>query len=141
MENVVSTVAFGTAVIGYDLLSNKPEARVGQARKITSIGLTGGTAAGDCAVEIWVDNTKIGTYYNTRAGDACSVNDDMKPAATYVKSGALIQAKVIDAAPANNMHLEIEFSSASSGYTGRRTYGRRRSARTTTRRTTSMRRF
>lgn len=136
IENVVTTVAFGTAVVGYDLLTGKAEARIGKARVISSIGVTGGQAAGDCGVELWIDSTKVGTYYNTATGDACDVQRDMKPANTYVPAGALIQLKVIDAAAGNNMHAEIEFSAPKSS--GRRTTYRRRSY--TGRRSTTGRR-
>lgn len=136
MENLFATVAYGTAVVGYDLLKDKPEARIGKARKISSLGLTGGGAAGDCAIELWVDNEKVGTYANTGTGDACDMQRDHKPLNTYVKAGALIQAKVIDAAPSGNMHIEIEFSSVGTGY--RRTFRRR--SYTGTRRTSSARR-
>jgi len=132
-ENLYASVAFGTAVVGYDLLVNVPENRVSFARTISAIACTGGTAAGDCGFELWVDGQKKGTYFNTAAGAAADKQRDLKDADTYVPANALIQCKVIDAAPANTMTVSMEFKKPSSGGTWKRKTYRRSSSRSTRR--------
>lgn len=110
IENLRASVAYGTAVVGYDLLTGVPEARTGENRVISNVALTGGAAAGDCGIEVWVDSTKVGTYFNTGTSGAADRQRDLIPSDTFVKAGALIQAKVIDAAPSGVMVVQIEFS-------------------------------
>jgi len=134
-ENLYASVAFGTAIVGYDVLIGVPEQRVSYPRTISAIGVTGGSAAGDCGVELWVDGIKRGTYFNTATGAAADKQRDLKDADTYVPANALIQCKVIDAAPANTITISMEFKKpASSGRTWKRKSYSRSSTRTNTRR-------
>jgi len=137
IENTRSVVAYGTAVVGYDLLTGNVDARATDSRVICGVACLGGGAVGDCGFELWIDNNKVGTYFNTSTALAPDKQKDIIDANTYVKAGALIQAKVIDAAPSGSIVCHIEFSRPQKTFS-RRGYTRRPAA---ARRSAPTRRF
>jgi hypothetical protein len=103
----VASVAAATAVVGYDLLVGLPWSRSPANRIITGIGYTGSAAIGDSAVDVFVDEVRIGTFYNTRLG--MGNKDDIFPQpGNFVPAGALVRVIVTDAPATNPVFLMLD---------------------------------
>lgn len=125
VENMETTVAAATAVLGYDLLSGNRDSRSTVARTIVGLWCTGSAAAGDTIFDLYVDGQRKGTYRNTATGLTPDMDHDYIALETYVPPNALIEAIVTDAASTNPVVTHLEFAKAGSTSTGRR-YGTRR---------------
>ena len=62
MGVIQASIAAATAVVGYDLLKDNMLQAVGYPRVITGVGLTGSAAAGDSAVDLYVDTVLVGQF-------------------------------------------------------------------------------
>lgn len=133
LKTAPAGVAAATAVVGYDLLTGLRDARTPEARNISALKFTGANAAGECAIEVYVNRQLVGTYHNTSTGLVADENKDTQKMATYVPGMALIEAKVIKAPTVSPVMLTLEFSPARSSYGGtrRRWTGRRTGVRRT----------
>jgi len=105
--NVVS-VAAATAVLGYNLLTNRPDLQTsGRVRRIRAIGLTGSAAAGDSSVDIKVGATIVATLFNSNTG--FPTNDADKFETQYhVPAGAPLSIIVTDAPATNPLNVLID---------------------------------
>lgn len=105
--NILS-VAAATAVVGYDLLTNRPDIASGSARRIIrSLGLTGSAAAGDTSVDIKVGNRTVATLYNNATGFPTA--DAGKFVTAYnVPPGSPVSAIVTDAPATNPINLLVD---------------------------------
>ena len=101
------SVAFGTAVVGYDLFKDTIWQQAPYPRILSGVGVTGGTAALDTKVSVYVGTVKVGEFYNSAAG-AVLVNQHMFAMNEEVAAGDLIHCYVDDAAPANNINVVVE---------------------------------
>jgi len=104
----IISVAAAVAVVGYDLLTNRPDISnsAGQ-RVIRAIGLTGSAAAGDSAVDFKVGNRTVATFFNTATG--FPTNDASKfPTAYNVPPGSPVSVVVTDAPATNALNLLID---------------------------------
>lgn len=102
MTSISVGTAAATAVLNYDLMSSGAGSRHKTARHnrwITAFGLTGSTAVGDAAVDLYVGSKNYGTFINTTAGAAKfpTSNADMKPLRIPVPAGDPISLVVTDA--------------------------------------------
>lgn len=107
MLNIIP-VAAATAVLGYNLLANRPDVSVSQrARVIRGIGVTGSAAIGDAKVAVKVGNTVVANLPNTATGYPTA---DASTWATYfaVPAGAPILVEVTDAPATNSLNLLID---------------------------------
>lgn len=105
--NVLSVPA-ATAVVGYDLLTNRPEiSSAGRGRVLRSIALTGSAAAGDTVVDIKVGDRTVATLYNSATG--FPTNDASKFDTQYgVPAGSAVSAIVVDAPATNPINLLLD---------------------------------
>lgn len=104
----VISIAAATAVLGYDLLTNRADIAVsGRPRVLRAIGLTGSAAAGDSAVDIKVGNAIVASLYNSATG--FPTNDAAKfPTSYHVPAGVPISAIVTDAPVTNPLNFLID---------------------------------
>lgn len=104
----IISVAAGTAVLGYDLLTNRPDIQNSAGPRILrAIGLTGSAAAGDTVVDFKVGNRTVATLYNTATG--FPTNDASKfPTAYNVPPGSPVSCIVTDAPVTNAINLLID---------------------------------
>jgi len=104
----VVSVAAATAVLGYDLLLNRPDIQSqGRARVLRAVGLTGSAAAGDAAVDIKVDNRTVASLFNTATGFPLA--DASKfPTSFAVPPGSAVSVIVTDAPATNPLNLLID---------------------------------
>lgn len=102
------SVLAATAVLGYDLLANRPDvASSGQRRTIRSLALVGSAAAGDARVDVKVGSRIVATLYNTATGFP-SADASTFPTAYHVPAGSAISVVVTDAPATNPLNLLID---------------------------------
>lgn len=108
MPLTILSVAAATAVLGHDLLTNRPDiANSASRRTLRSIALTGSAAAGDTVVDIKVGNRTVATLYNTSTGFPTA--DASQFATAYlVPPGAPVSVIVTDAPVTNAINLLID---------------------------------
>lgn len=102
------SVAAATAVVGYDLLTNRPDiATAGHRRTLRAVGLTGSAAAGDAAVDIKVANRTVASLFNSATGfpaaDSAKFNTSF-----LVPAGAPVSIIVTDAPATNPLNALID---------------------------------
>jgi len=104
----VVSVAAATAVVGYDLLTNRPDISVSSvARTLRAVGLTGSAAAGDAAVDIKVSSRTVATLFNSALGFPTA--DAAKFETSYaVPAGAPVSVIVTDAPATNPLNLLVD---------------------------------
>jgi len=105
--NILS-VAAATAVLGYDLLTNRPDIQVSQQRRtLRALALTGSGAAGDTVIDVKVANRTVATLYNTATGFPTADASQFKTAYN-VPAGAPVSVIVTDAPVTNALNLLID---------------------------------
>lgn len=104
----VISVAAATAVVGYDLLTNRPDIAVASIpRTLRSIGLTGSTAAGDAAVDVKVASRTVASLFNSATGFPTA--DAAKFDTQYmVPAGSPVSVIVTDAPATNPLNLLVD---------------------------------
>lgn len=104
----IISVAAATAVLGYDLLTNRPDMQNASVpRVLRAIGLTGSAAAGDTVVEFKIGNRTVATLYNTATG--FPTNDASKfPTSYAVPAGSPVSVIVTDAPVTNALNLLVD---------------------------------
>lgn len=119
---VVKTAA--EAILDANLFEDEKWKSVPYARKLTSIAFVGSTNIGDCAVEIWAGEARKGVFYNTQGGANVAPNrDDERFPNVLVPANSEIQCRVIDAAAANAVLVQVKFDSARQRRPFRRAWG------------------
>jgi len=108
MALTIVSVAAAVAVVGYDLLTNRPDiANAARPRVLRAIALTGSAAAGDTAVDFKVGNRTVATLFNTATG--FPTNDASKfPTSYSVPAGSPVSVIVTDAPATNALNLLID---------------------------------
>ena len=102
------SIAAAVAVVGYDLLTNRPEITSSQRQRVLrGCALTGSAAAGDTVVDIKVGNRTIATLYNTGTGFPTQDASFFKTS-YRVPPGAPISAIVTDAPATNPINLLLD---------------------------------
>lgn len=96
------SIAAATAVVGYDLLSNLPYARVsGGDRVLSAAGLAGSAAALDTRVGVFIGGVKIGQLFNVSTGHVNNDRDLNDFGDAFIPAGESLSLLVEDA-PATN---------------------------------------
>ncbi len=101
------SLAAASAVVGVDLLSSETYRIANYPRMIHAIGLTGSTAAGDTAVELFVGNLRIGEFFNSSTGAPQALRD-MFNVNAMVGAGEVLVCSVSDAPASNPIFLTLE---------------------------------
>jgi len=100
------SIAAATAVVGYDLFQNTTWQTSSKPRVLKAIAAAGSTAINDCEFDLFVENTLIGHFYNTRAGVLAPLQEDIIPLGNrYVPAGSKISAIVTNAAVGNPINV------------------------------------
>jgi len=102
------SIAAATAVVGYDLLSTLPYARVsGGGRVLRSAGVAGSAAAQDSRVGVLVGGVKIGQLYNGATGGVSGDRDMTDFGDAWIPPGESLSVLVEDAPATNPLNLRI----------------------------------
>lgn len=106
MPNYLASVAAATAAVGYDLFVNQVWARSPTDRVLTAFGLQGSAAALDTEVELFIDEVRVGNFYNTNLG--VPNNDSLMDIEDLgVPAGAQLRCIVRDAAATNPINAMV----------------------------------
>ena len=86
------------AIVGADLFSGEVWSRAPQDRVLNGIAYTGSAVIGDTEIEVFVDEVRVGSFFNS-ALLTPQVDRDVVPLESLgVPSGAQLRALVVDAA-------------------------------------------
>lgn len=97
MPNFTADVAAATAVVGFDLFSGEVWARTPQDRVLNGIAYTGSAVIGDTEIEVYIDEVRVGSFFNS-ALLTPQVDRDIQPLESLgVPGGAQLRANVVDA--------------------------------------------
>ena len=101
------SVAFGTAIVGYDLFKDTIWQQAPYPRILSGVGLCGGAVALDSKASVYIGTVKVGEFYNSAAG-AVLVNQHMFSMNAEIPAGDLIHCYVDDPAPSGNINVVVE---------------------------------
>jgi len=108
MALTILSVAAAVAVVGYDLLTNRPDiANSARPRVLRGIALVGSAAAGDTVVDIKVGNRTVSTLYNTATGFP-TADASLFATSFAVPGGSPLSAIVTDAPATNALNLLVD---------------------------------
>lgn len=102
-----TSVAAATAALGYDLTTGQIWATSSNDRALTGFAMAGSAAAGDTKVDVYVDQVKIGEFYNTATG--FPTKDHFYPLDAGVPAGSKISVIVSDAASTNPINIVVQW--------------------------------
>lgn len=106
MPNYTVSVPAATAILNADLLTGERFKRTPQGRTLEGVALKGSAAPGDTEVEIFIDEVRVGDFFNNATG--FPNNDDLLPLESlFIPGGAELQALVVDAATTNPVNLML----------------------------------
>ncbi|MBA7541975.1 hypothetical protein ES705_34291 [subsurface metagenome] len=100
-------VAQAVAVVGYDCFANQTWRVAARERRLTGMALTGSAAAGDCAVDLFVDQFYVGRFRNTNLGVPQMSLDMIPLKGNLVPPGATISAIVAVAPTTNAINITL----------------------------------
>jgi len=96
MPSYTAGVAAATAIVGYNLFTNEVWARSPVDRILTGTGLAGSAVIGDTEVELFIDEVRVGQFFNNRlllpTQDEIQDLEDL-----FVPAGAELRSIVRDA--------------------------------------------
>lgn len=101
------SVPAATAVLGYDLMTGDTGKVQGNHRILRSIAVAGSAAAGDTKFDLFIDNFKVGSFYNLNTG--FPTLDHRFALNNLVKAGSAITMIVTDAASTNPLNVQLEW--------------------------------
>jgi len=100
--------AAATAVLGYNLLQNRPDVQsAGRTRTLRGIALTGSAVVGDCAVDVKVGDRVVATVYNSGLLTPQADRDLMK-LSVHVPAGVPVSVIVVDAPATNTLYVMLD---------------------------------
>jgi len=106
MPNYLSSVAAAVAILDADLFTGQVWARAPQNRSLEAFALTGSAAVGDSEVELFIDEVRVGQFFNNKL--TFPNNDDlMELESLFIPGGAQLRAIVRDAATTNPLNAMV----------------------------------
>ena len=111
MPNYTVSIGASVAVVDYDLFTDQVWARSPANRILQGIAVKGSAAAGDSQVELYIDEQRIGDFFNNATG--FPNNDDLLPVDNlFIPAGAQLRAIVRDAAATNPLNVMVAVMNA-----------------------------
>ncbi len=107
MPSYTTSVAAATAVVGYDLLTGEPQARSPKNRALMSIAFTGSAVIGDCKVDVYIDEVRVGSFFNSALLTPQTNRDRQMLEALFVPAGAQLRVIVTDAPASNPVFVQL----------------------------------
>lgn len=108
MPSYTVSLAAATAVVGFDLADGERWKEQGNDRVLLGVALCGSAAEGDSEVDLFVDETRIATIFNTKL--LFPDEDDLIDIGVQVPANSEFSAVVIDAPATNPLNLRVDFS-------------------------------
>jgi len=102
-------VAAATAIVGFDMFTGEPWARTPQRRVINEIGVTGSAVVGDSEVELFVDEVRIGNFFNS-ALLVPQFDSMIALGRLLVPGGSLLRCLVRDAPATSILYIRVDLA-------------------------------
>jgi len=100
--------AAATAVLGYNLLQNRPDVQSsGRNRTLRGLALTGSAVIGDCSVEVKVEDRVVATVFNS-ALLTPQMDRDLMKLSVYVPAGSAVSVIVTDAPATSILYVMLD---------------------------------
>jgi len=106
VPNYISSVPAATAVLDADLFTGEVWARSPARRALNGVGCRGSAAAGDTEIQIFIDEVRVGNFFNNATGFP-NVDDLLPLESLFIPAGAQLRAVVIDAALTNPINTMV----------------------------------
>jgi len=101
-------VAAAVAVLGYNMLQNRPDIQSsGRARTLRGFALTGSAVIGDCSVDVKVGDRVVGTFFNSGLLTPQADRDKMSMS-VMVPAGVPVSVIVTDAPATNPLYAQLD---------------------------------
>ena len=108
MKQIIDAqVAFGTAVLKYDLLTGVTGKRESAGRRLIGIGLGGGAVSGDCGADLVVNSIAVASLLNRAI--TVPTKDHILPCNIIIPGDAELIVEVTDVAPSGFMACTLIF--------------------------------
>lgn len=105
--NTVATAA-AVAVLGYNLLQNRPDIQTaGRNRTLRGFAFTGSAVIGDCSVEIKVGERVVGTFFNS-ALLTPQADRDVQKMSVHCPIGSPVSVIVKDAPATSPVYVMLD---------------------------------
>lgn len=100
--------AAATAVLGYNLLQNRPDVQSsGRTRTLRGLALTGSAVIGDCSVDVKVQDRVVATVFNS-ALLTPQMDRDLIPLSVHVPAGSPVSVIVTDAPATSILYVMLD---------------------------------
>jgi hypothetical protein len=100
--------AAATAVLGYNLLQNRPDVQSsGRTRVLRGLALTGSAVIGDCSVDVKVGDRVVATIFNS-ALLTPQMDRDLMSMAVNVPAGVPVSVIVVDAPATSILYVMLD---------------------------------
>ena len=100
--------AAATAVLGYNLLQNRPDVQSsGRNRVLRGLALTGSAVIGDCSVDVKIGDRVVATVFNSALLTPQMDRDIMKLSVS-VPSGSPVSVIVVDAPATSILYVMLD---------------------------------
>jgi len=108
MANTTIGTPAATAILGYNLLQNRPDVQSSSRnRTLRGIAVTGSAVIGDCSVDVKVADRVVGTFYNS-ALLTPQTNRDVMPMSVFVPAGSPVSIIVTDAPATSILYVMLD---------------------------------
>lgn len=98
-----------TAVAGYNVIGDEKWKTQPYTRKLVAAGLVGSTNPSDCSIEFYAGENRLAKIFNTTGGaNKIPTRDDIQFIGAPIPKGVELQAKVVDAAVANDIAVMVK---------------------------------
>ena len=112
MPNFTADVTAAVAIVGADLFSGETWARSPVDRVLNGIAYTGSAVIGDTEIEVFIDEVRVGSFFNS-ALLTPQIDRDIQPLeALGVPAGAQLRGVVIDAAATSIVYALVAIEDA-----------------------------
>jgi len=98
MPNFTADNTAAVAIVGADLFAGEVWARTPQDRTLNGIAYTGSAVIGDTEIEVYIDEVRVGSFFNSALLTPQVDRDVMPLESLGVPGGAQLRAVVVDAA-------------------------------------------
>jgi hypothetical protein len=110
MPSYTATDTAAEAAVGRDILASESWARTPRNRALTHVAYTGSAVVGDTSVDVFVDEVRVGSFFNS-ALLTPQANRDLQPVGPVaVPAGSALRCVVTDAAATSPIFVMVVLS-------------------------------
>lgn len=107
MPNFTADNTAAVAIVGADLFAGQVWARTPQDRVLNGVAYTGSAVIGDTEIEVYIDEVRVGSFFNSALLTPQVDRDIMPLESLGVPAGAQLRANVVDAAATSLVYAMV----------------------------------